>query len=56
VFTKICGITSATDATVAVEAGVDAIRRVRPWGVEFEPGRKDPAALARFLAEVRAAG
>lgn len=39
----------------------DAVRRVRPWGVdvasgvEAEPGRKDPVALARFVAEARAA-
>jgi len=36
----------------------EAIRKVRPWcvdvcsGVESSPGRKDPAAVARFLREI----
>ena len=40
----------------------EAIRTVRPWGVdvasgvETEPRRKDSAAIARFVAEARAAG
>jgi phosphoribosylanthranilate isomerase len=40
----------------------EAIRRVRPWGVdvasgvESRPGRKDATAVARFAAEARAAG
>jgi phosphoribosylanthranilate isomerase len=39
----------------------DAVRRVRPWGVdaatgvEAEPAQKDPEAIARFVAEARAA-
>ena len=39
----------------------EAVRRVRPWGVdvasgvEAEPARKDPDAVARFVAEARAA-
>lgn len=39
----------------------EAIRRVRPWGVdtasgvEAEPPRKDPDAMTRFVAEARAA-
>ncbi len=39
----------------------EAVRRVRPWGVdvasgvEAEPARKDPDAIARFVAEARAA-
>ena len=39
----------------------EAIRVVRPWGVdvasgvEAEPGRKDPEAIARFVAAARAA-
>jgi phosphoribosylanthranilate isomerase len=39
----------------------EAIRRVRPWGVdvasgvETEPAHKDPVATARFVAEARAA-
>jgi len=39
-----------------------AVRRVRPYGVdvnsgvEARPGRKDPARVRRFVAEVRAAG
>lgn len=38
----------------------EAIRRVRPWGVdvasgvEAEPAQKDPDAIARFVAEARA--
>ncbi|MFV0308441.1 MAG: phosphoribosylanthranilate isomerase [Desertimonas sp.] len=37
----------------------EAIRRVRPWGVdvttwvESSPGRKDPDALAQFVANAR---
>lgn len=40
----------------------EAIRRVRPWGVdvssgvEATPGRKDPRKLRRFLEEAKAAG
>jgi phosphoribosylanthranilate isomerase len=40
----------------------DAIRLVRPWGVdvasgvEAEPGRKDPSKLRRFVENARAAG
>lgn len=40
----------------------EAIRRVLPWGVdvasgvEAEPARKDPDAIARFVAEARAGG
>lgn len=40
----------------------EAIRRVRPWGVdvasgvELAPGRKDAKAIARFVTEARAAG
>jgi phosphoribosylanthranilate isomerase len=39
----------------------EAVRRVRPWGVdvasgvEAEPARKDPDAIARFVAEALAA-
>ncbi len=39
----------------------EAVRRVRPWGVdvasgvEAEPAEKDPDAIARFVAEARAA-
>ena len=39
----------------------EAVRRVRPWGVdvasgvEAEPAQKDPDAIARFVAEARAA-
>lgn len=39
----------------------EAVRRVRPWGVdvasgvEAQPAQKDPDAIARFVAEVRAA-
>ena len=38
----------------------EAIRRVRPWGVdvasgvEAAPGQKDPSAIARFVTEARA--
>lgn len=40
----------------------DAIAAVKPWGVdvasgvEREPGRKDPAALRRFIQNAKAAG
>lgn len=40
----------------------EAIRRVRPWGVDVSsgveagPGRKDPRKLRRFLEEAKAAG
>jgi len=39
----------------------EAVRRVRPWGVdvasgvEIEPGLKNPAAIAQFVSEARAA-
>ncbi len=39
----------------------EAVRRVRPWGVdvasgvEARPARKDPDEIARFVAEARAA-
>jgi phosphoribosylanthranilate isomerase len=39
----------------------EAIRHVQPWGVdvatgvETEPGKKDPDAIARFVADARVA-
>lgn len=49
-------------AGLTPENVAEAVRRVRPYGVdvnsgvEVRPGRKDPARVRRFVAEARAAG
>lgn len=58
-------LTTSTEVVLAggLDAGnvADAIRRVRPWGVdvssgvESEAGRKDPVRIAAFVARARAA-